>query len=93
MSETDVKKDIRASLEEAEQDRIARTDKAAEQIRELADDTLECAAGGGRHGEGERNPACKYSYKDKENCYFKDACDNTWPYYPEYLCKKHNLGT
>lgn len=79
--------DIKAALEEAEQACKAKTDGAAAQIRELPDEALDAVAGGRDHND------CKYSYKDKENCWFKDACDNAWPYYPDYLCKRHNLGT
>lgn len=79
--------DIKSALEEAELDRKAKTDSAAEQIKELPDNVLDAVAGGDGHDN------CMYSFEDKENCWFKDACDNAWPYYADYLCKRHNRGT
>ena len=35
---------------------------------------------------------CAESYKDRENCWRSDACDNRWTKYSGYLCKNHNRG-
>lgn len=84
--------EIRSALDEAEQDRKTKTEEAAAEIKAIPDEALDAVAGGGREGEGERKPGCKYSYQDEENCWFKDGCDNTWRYYSDYQCRGHNLG-
>lgn len=70
---------------------------SAEQIRaylesrttsteQLDDEELEQVAGGGD------NTACKYSYKDKQNCWNKDACDLIYHKYDDYTCKRNASG-
>ena len=57
-----------------------KTEAAGEEIRELAADDLGAAAGGKDHKD------CKDSYKDRENCWFKDGCDIVNNHYSDYQC-------
>jgi len=80
--------EISEAVSEEEQNMKDRTDAAADGIKELSDEAIDAVAGG-----REIHDECKDTFTDKENCIFNDACDNAWRYYPNYLCKKHNLGT
>ena len=53
---------------------------------ELDDSELEQLVGGGDMAD------CKYSYQQKENCWFQDACDNAWKDYDGYLCNNQSEG-
>ena len=55
---------------------------------EIDDEELAQLVGGADKG----NDNCKKSYKDKQNCWWNDACDNRWTKYSGYLCKNHNQG-
>lgn len=57
-----------------------KTEEASSQIQELPDDALDKVAGGQDHDE------CKVSYKNRENCWFADACDNIIFGYDNYIC-------
>ena len=61
----------------------ASTEAAAEEIRKLRYDELAGVAGGGSHSE------CKDTYKDKENCWFNDACDIAIHHYKGYQCHRN----
>lgn len=54
---------------------------------ELDDEELAQLTGGGDHA------ACKQSFKDKENCWWKDACDLINSKYDGYQCKRDFDGT
>ncbi len=83
--------EFKAYLQEQEKALKAKTEEKLNEIEELSDDEVKGAAGGASGpGIGPRHPDCKYDYKDRENCDFTDACDNTWRYYPDYLCYWHN---
>ena len=65
---------------EAEMKRKAQENK--EGIESLSEQELEEAAGGKGHDN------CEFSFKDRENCWVTDACDNAIIYYGGYLCHK-----
>ncbi len=73
--------DIKNHMEEEKAAVKSRTESAVSQIEELPDDALDAVAG----GKGERSD-CKNTYKDKENCWFNDGCDNVYHLYDDYLC-------
>lgn len=68
-------------LEEEKKAIESRTEAAASQIQELQDDAMDAVAGGGA------KPDCKDTYRDHENCWFNDGCDNVYHYYDTYMCK------
>ncbi len=57
-----------------------KTEEASSQIQKLSDEILDKVAGGKDHDD------CKDTYKDSENCWFNDGCDNVINYYDEYVC-------
>lgn len=57
---------------------------AKEASGQLDDEELSQLSGGGDH------PECKDTFKDKENCWWDDACDLINSYYEGYDCK-HNV--
>ena len=61
-----------------------RTDGNAEEVSRLDDSELAAVAGGKDH------PDCKDTYKDAENCWFKDACDIVMLHYPDYRCLRND---
>ena len=70
--------EIASFIQEAEEERKKTT---AGKIKELQDQELEEVAGGRWH------PQCEYTYKDKENCWAEDGCDNVFIWYDNYICK------
>lgn len=56
-----------------------RTGRAAEEIRGLSEEEMADVAGGG--------DTCKNTYKNRENCWKNDGCDNIVNMYDHYLCK------
>lgn len=74
--------ELKAYLEEEKKVREVRTEAAAAQITELPDEALNAVAGGNKdHDE------CSNTYKDKENCWFNDGCDNVYHMYDDYHCR------
>ena len=57
-----------------------RTKEAEAGIQELSDEVLEKVAGGKDHN------SCKDTYKDRENCWVNDGCDNVYNMYSDYVC-------
>ena len=73
--------DLKAYLKKRAEIIKDRTEESATGIKELPDDVLEKVAGGKKdHSD------CKYTYKDRENCWFKDGCDNIFQFYNKYKC-------
>ena len=72
--------EITSFIREAEEERRKKT---AGKIEELSDQELEAVAGGKDH------PECKDTYKDYENCWVEDGCDNILIRYDAYLCKNY----
>ena len=60
-----------------------RTDKNEDGIEALSEQELGVASGGKAPYE-----KCHVSYKDRENCWVADGCDNVIVMYPGYLCQK-----
>ena len=58
-----------------------KTETAASQIEELPDEVLDKVAGGKKDHD-----TCKDTYKDKENCWVNDGCDNIFNKYDDYVC-------
>ena len=75
--------ELKAFMEKTAASVAARTEEAAADIQELPDEVLDQVAGGG----DARHLNCKYSFEDKENCWFKDGCDNVFQLYDDYVCK------
>ncbi len=86
--------DLEAFVREEAEKLKEKTDEKIAGLRDLEDEALFAVAGGGAsgHTHGEKHPDCKYDFMDMENCYFTDACDNTFLYYSDYLCDWHNYG-
>ena len=84
LTEAEISEEI-AAREKAQAERTA---QAAAGIKDLAPDELDAVAG------GVVNPPnnCKETYKDKENCWWTDACDHVNNSYPYYKCKSSNNG-
>jgi len=61
-----------------------RTEASAGRIRELPEEELGEAAGGGDHKE------CYDTYKDRENCWWTDGCDMIHENYHGYQCHLHS---
>ncbi len=83
--------DLRAFLEAQSAAQVVRTENAAEQIKELGNDELEAASGGGR-GRGEVFDTCHYSFKNFENCWVHDGCDVENQHYEGYMCRHNYAG-
>ena len=74
--------EILAYIRDSEEEMKRRTRAGAEGIEQISDREAEEAAGGKGHDK------CQVSYKDRENCWFADACDNVAVIYPGYKCHK-----
>lgn len=84
--------DIKEALAMKEQEQKERTETAAAGIKELPDDALDKVAGGGCYCEStvySDHMDCVDTYKDKENCYVLDGCDQVLIQYENYICHKH----
>jgi len=73
--------ELKAYLEKAAGLMAGRTEESAAAIKELPDDVLDKVAGGKKD-----NDKCKDTYRDYENCWVNDGCDNVYHDYPHYLC-------
>lgn len=73
-------KEIREYMNDAESSLKQKAKENGEMIEALSDEELEQVAGGGDH------PDCKSSFKDRENCWFNDACDVINKKYSDYKC-------
>ena len=74
--------EIREYVQQAEQACRERTDQQAGQILELQEEDLAKVSG------GKDNPSCMESYKDYENCWYSDGCDNIFQIYDQYICHR-----
>ena len=79
-------KDLLAYIEKTVADRKEKTEAQAEAVQKLADSELEKAAGGRGHYE------CEYTFTDKENCWWHDACDLNHLMYDNYICNHNHNG-
>ena len=70
-------------IREAEEELRRRAQQAEDEIRPLSNTELDEVAGGKMPYE-----KCNLSYKDRENCWVADGCDNVNVMYPGYLCHK-----
>ena len=68
-------------IKELEEGRKARTREDVREIQNLDDEELDQVAGGSK----EHN-SCEDTYRDKENCWYTDGCDNIWNIYDDYVC-------
>ena len=75
-------KELSAYVREAEEDRKKKTLESSAGIESLSEEEMAEAAGGKGHDK------CETSYRDRENCWFADACDNVAVIYPGYKCHK-----
>ena len=75
--------DLAEYLKNAVAARKEKTEAQAEAVQKLADSEVEKAAGGRGHYE------CEYTFTDKENCWWHDACDLNHLMYHNYICN-HN---
>ena len=77
--------ELKAYMEEAAAFTAEKTEEAAAQIEELSDDVLDGVAGGKEHKN------CKDTYRNYENCWITDGCDQIYVMYDDYLCHKHSF--
>ena len=84
---TDIANKLGYSFTEEEMKSFAEQEAAAQRgkreadiqtIRELPEEELGEVAGGG--------DTCKSTYKNRENCWKNDGCDNIVNYYDHYVC-------
>ena len=61
----------------------ARTKEAEAGIKELPDEVLEKVAGGQKEHD-----KCKDTYRNYENCWITDGCDQIFVMYSDYVCHK-----
>lgn len=78
--------DLKEYIADRNQVLKARAETAAEEIRELPEEDLGEAAGGGTGKRSGEHATCKYSYKNRENCWSKDGCDHIYHHYAKYQC-------
>lgn len=74
--------EISSFILETETEMKQKARENANAIESLSDEKLEAVAGGKGHDK------CEFSFLDRENCWFTDACDNAIIYYGGYLCHK-----
>ena len=79
--------EISAYIREAEEEMRRKAQDTKDEIETLSEQELEDVAGGKGHSQ------CQVSYKDKENCWIADGCDNVAVVYPGYKCHKLFEGT
>jgi len=75
--------DILSYIRDAEAEMRRKAEENKDEIENLSPQELEEAAGGKAPYE-----KCQVSYKDRENCWVADGCDNVAVVYPGYLCHK-----
>ena len=61
---------------------------AEEAVREIPMDELDTVAGGGILDKSDKrdHEDCKFTFKDKENCWYSDGCDLALIEYHDYIC-------
>ena len=79
---------LAAYMAEKAQARKEKTDAQIQRIEMLEDDEVDGVTGGGNGGRG--HTTCASSYRDKENCYYNDACDVVHNDFPDYICHVNN---
>ena len=82
--------EISSFIREAEEERRQKT---ADKIAELPDQELEAVAGGGEVIGGKGHQDCQDTYRDRENCWYEDGCDNVFQQYDDYDCLRQNRCT
>ena len=80
-------KELEEYVFSSERIRKLKTEENVATIESLPDTELEKVAGG-----REIHDECKYSFTDKENCWFFDGCDYVFLGYDNYLCKNNYKG-
>ena len=75
--------EISAYIREAAEQMKRRTQEKEAGIENLSQQELEEVAGGKAPYE-----VCHDTYRDRENCWLNDGCDNAIVMYPGYLCHK-----
>ena len=81
---TDEESTIQFFVEAAKRLGVDVTEEAASEVEALSLDDLDMAAGVAD------SPNCQDTFLQRENCFFKDGCDQTLIGYPDYDCQ-HNL--
>ena len=79
--------EILVYIKGTEEEMRRKAQNTKDEIENLSEQELEDVAGGKGHSQ------CQFSYKDKENCWVTDACDNVAVVYPGYKCHKLFEGT
>ncbi len=75
--------DISEGLKVLEEEQKAKTEQAKEAVKELDTADLEKVAGGIYV-----NTDCEDTFKQEENCWFNDGCDQVLNKYNNYICKR-----
>jgi len=88
--------EIREMLAEQIKTVNVRTEAAAAGIESLPDNELDEVAGGDIDypcsNSLKQKYECKYTYKDRENCWNDDACDKNFLLYQYYQCEHNYAG-
>ncbi len=79
--------DLSEYLTKMEEHVRKRTEADASAIADLPDDDMKAIAGGKN-----TNSKCSDTYKDRENCWFNDGCDNLINFYDEYICHRSSYS-
>ena len=85
--------EIASFIREAEEERRKKTQENTGKIEELSDQELGEVAGGGEVIGGKGHQDCQDTYRDRENCWYEDACDNVFQDYADYDCLRKNRCT
>ena len=80
------KEDLVKAIEKQAAERDEARQAAEREVVELSTDDLDTVAGGGILEKNKHNDDCDFTYKDGENCWFTDACDNAIIIYVLYKC-------
>lgn len=83
--------EIRAAVLEAEDSRKSRTE---EKIVSLPDEEIEQVSGGTKYINCENNTVnvCRTSFRQRENCWSNDGCDENYRLYSDYQCRHNYAG-
>ena len=79
--------EISAYILEAEGEMKRKAQAAKDGIENLSEQELAEVAGGKGHSD------CRDTFKDRENCWVVDGCDNVAVVYPDYKCHKFFADT
>ena len=71
-------------------ERAAATERAADAVKKLDSDELDSVAGG--TDIPTKDPKCANTFKQQENCWLNDGCDQIYNDYGNYVCNHLDHG-